>query len=206
MEYSKPKALFLDVGGVLGTNGWGHQSRKKVLDSFGIFAEEGLDERHLAYFELFETGRFTLDEYLQNWIFFRQRLFTSEEFKKKMFAESLPYEEMIALFKKLKQKHQLKIVVISNEGRDLALFRNKKFELDSFVDAFIYSSFLHCRKPNPDIYKYALDISQISPEEAFYIDDRELLIDAASHLGIQGIRHVSYENTVSALAKRGISL
>jgi len=77
-----------------------------------------------------------------------------------MFAQSKPYPEMIELVAQLKARHGLKVVVVSNEARELNVHRIRKFKLDGFVDSFVSSCFVHVRKPDADIFRLALDISR----------------------------------------------
>jgi putative hydrolase of the HAD superfamily len=123
-----------------------------------------------------------------------------------MFAQSQPYPEMIQLIRSLKARHALKVAVVSNEGRELTVYRIQKFRLAEFVDFFISSCFVHFRKPDADIYRMALDIAQVSPENVAYIEDRALFVEVARGLGIRGIHHRSYESTRAALAALGLSL
>ena len=90
---------------------------------------------------------------------------------------------------------------MSNEGRELMLHRMNRFNLKAFIDFFVCSSFVHLRKPDFDIYRLALDLSQVKPEEVIYIDDRPLLIEIGQQLGMQSIHHISYEKTQKLLEK-----
>ena len=56
--------LFLDVGGVLLTNGWGHQSRALAAKAFDLNLEE-MEDRHHLTFDTYEVGKLTLEEYLE---------------------------------------------------------------------------------------------------------------------------------------------
>jgi len=47
-----------------------------------------------------------------------------------MFAQSKPYPEMIKLVAQLKSQRGLKIIVVSNEARELNEYRIRKFKLD----------------------------------------------------------------------------
>jgi len=74
------------------------------------------------------------------------------------------------------------------------------------VDFFIVSCFVHCRKPEPAIYQMALDIAQVEPSEAVYIDDQALFVQVAQKFGIHAIHHTGYDATRAALAALGLSL
>lgn len=192
------EALFMDNGGVLMTNGWDHTLRKKTAETFGIDYEE-MDTRHRMIFEFYETGKMTFDEYLKWTVFFERRVFSLQDVKQFVFDAVRPYDEMIDFIKRMRKEHNLKIIMTSNEGRELAVDRIRRFNLKSFFDFFVVSSFVGCRKPDPELYRYAIDLSQIEPSKIVYIDDRPLLIEVGKSLGLRGIHHKSVESTESAL-------
>ena len=199
------KALFLDVGGVLLTNGWDRSMRQRAAATFHLDYAD-MDERHHLTFDTFESGKLTLDEYLDRTIFYQQRPFSREEFKSFMFAQSEPYPQMIEWVCALKERYPLKVAVVSNEGRELTVYRVHKFGLMEFVDFFIVSSFVHFRKPDKDMYRMALDIAQVSPEQVAYVEDRLMFVEVAQSLGIRGVHHTGYESTRDTLKVLGLRL
>jgi putative hydrolase of the HAD superfamily len=122
-----------------------------------------------------------------------------------MFEQSRPHPEMIDLIRELKRRYRLKIVAVSNEGRELTLHRVKTFQLSDFIDFFVSSCFVHMRKPDEDMYRMALDGSQVPAAEALYIDDRPMFVDVAAAMGIRGIRHTGDRATRAALAEFGLA-
>ena len=106
---------------------------------------------------------------------------------------------MIDLIRKLKERYNLRTVAVSNEGRELTIHRINKFELDTFIDMFISSCFVHFRKPDVDMYRMALDIARVHPSKVVYIDDRQIFVEVANSLDIHGIHHTSYQSTRTAL-------
>ena len=200
-------ALFLDVGGVMLTNGWDRKSREAAAKQFNLDLDE-LNDRHRMTFDTYESGKLSLDEYLNRSVFYKDRSFTPEQFRTFMFEQSIAYPEMIDLIKGLKARYGLKIAVVNNEGRELNEYRIKTFYLNEFVDFFISSCFVHFRKPDADIWKIALDIAQVPREEVVYIDDRAMFVQVAQGLGLKGIVH-NYKNvgaTRDALAALGLVL
>lgn len=203
MDNSKSiTTLFLDIGGVLLTNGWDRDARTLAAKTFNLDHDE-MDERHHLTFATYEVGKLTLEEYLMLVVFYEKRTFTMDEFRRFMFDYSKPYPEMIKLICNLKKKFGLKIAVVSNEGRELTEYRIKKFKLDYFIDFFISSCFVHFRKPDSDMYRIALEIAQVSPENVLYIEDRLMFIQIAASLGIRGIHHTDYQSTASKLELLG---
>jgi putative hydrolase of the HAD superfamily len=206
MEKSIPiTTLFLDIGGVLLTNAWGHVSRRLAADAFNLNYSD-IDVRHHLNQVTYEEGKLTLGEYLTRVVFYEKRDFTPDQFREFMFTQTTPFMEMIELIRKLKEKYMLKIAVINNEGRELNEYRIKKFHLNQFVDFFVSSCFVHFRKPDADIFRVALDIAQIPAERALYIEDLQMYVDVARDLGIRGIRHKNYLSTSAELASMGLEI
>lgn len=205
MESPSITTLFLDIGGVLLTNGWDRGSRRRAAETFGLDYAE-MDERHHLTFDTYEEGKLSLQEYINRVIFYEPRPFTRDEFREFMFSRSQPHQEMIDLVRALKAHHRLKVVALSNEGRELTLHRINKFSMAEYVDFFISSCFVHYRKPDADIYRIAMDISQVRPSQAVYIDDRAMFVEIARGLGINGIHHAGHESTRSALGSYGLIL
>jgi putative hydrolase of the HAD superfamily len=200
---TKVKALFLDVGGVMLSNGWDRRSRETAAKQFGLDLDE-LNDRHRMTFDTYESGKLSLDEYLERVVFYTDRSFTREQFRSFMFDQSVAYPEMIGLIKALKVRYGLRIAVVNNEGRELNEHRIKTFQLGEFVDFFISSCFVHFRKPDADIWKIALDIAQVPIEEVVYIDDRPMFAQIAEGLGIRSIVHKKFEDTRDILAGMGL--
>ena len=203
MEALPITALFLDIGGVLLTNGWDHQGRRRAAKHFKLEWAE-MEERHGLTFDTYEEGKLTLEEYLGRVVFYQKRPFTRDRFRRFMFAQSKPYPEMIELAAQLKARYGLKIAVVSNEARELNAYRIRKFKLDAFVDSFISSCFVHVRKPDAEIFRLALDIAQAPAGQVVYIENTPMFVQIAEGLGIRSILHTDYRSTHAKLASLGL--
>lgn len=189
------KILFSDIGGVLLSNGWGHESRMAAAEKFHIDYEE-MDVLHNFIFNVYEMGKISLDDYLNTVVFNHKRDFSREEFKEFIFSSSVQLPDMLPWFIEWKSKHEnIKVISINNEARELNQFRINKFHLHDFFDAFVSSCEVGMRKPDPEIFLLALGIAQAKPEECLYFDDRIMLVEAAKKVGIHAFHHVSFENT-----------
>jgi putative hydrolase of the HAD superfamily len=197
------RTLFLDIGGVLLTNGWDHHARKRAATNFKLELAE-MEDRHHLTFDTYEEGKLTLEEYLGRVVFYQKRPFTRAQFRRFMFAQSKPYPEMIELVAQLKVRHGLKIVVVSNEARELNVHRIRKFKLDRVVDSFVSSCFVHIRKPDADMFRLALDISQAPARQVVYIENTPMFVQVAEGLGIRSILHTDYRSTRAKLASLGL--
>jgi putative hydrolase of the HAD superfamily len=195
--------VFVDIGGVLLTNEWDHHARQQAAANFNLDLAE-MEERHHLNFNTYEEGKITLEEYLNRVIFYQKRSFSRTQFQNFMLAQSKPYPEMIELITQLKIRYGLKIVVISNTGRELNQYRIQKFKLDRFVDSFISSCFVHIRKPDTDIFRLALDVAQAQARQAIYIEDTSMFVQIAEDLGILSILHTGYSSTCAKLASFGL--
>ncbi|MEO8553893.1 MAG: HAD family phosphatase [Kofleriaceae bacterium] len=195
--------LFLDIGGVVLSNGWDHHARRRAAKALAIDDAE-LEQRHRAAFEVFETGKLTIDEYLGLVVFHCKRSFTRARFRRFMFEQSQPHPAMLALVARLRTVHELKVVVVSNEARELNAYRIRTFGLAKLVDGFVSSCFVGIRKPDPQIFRLALDLAQAAPSQVVYIDDTEMFVEVAARLGIRSVHHVDARSTAAKLASFGL--
>jgi putative hydrolase of the HAD superfamily len=195
--------LLLDIGGVLLTDGWDHLARKRAAAHFKLDRAE-MEDRHHLTFEIYEQGKITLEEYLSLVVFQEKRSFTRGQFRSFMFAQSKPFPEMIDMIKRLRERTGVKIVIVSNEGRELNAHRIQKFKLDSLADCFISSCFVHLRKPDVDIFDLALDIAQVEASQAVFIDNTPMFVQIAQGLGIQSILHTDLKSTGAMLSAIGL--
>jgi putative hydrolase of the HAD superfamily len=197
--------LFLDIGGLILTNGWDRAMRRRAAETFALDFDE-MNERHNLTFDTYERGLLSLDAYLQRVVFHQERPFTPEQFKSFMLEQSQLLDGNLELFRKIADAYGLQVAAISNEGRELAIHRIHEFHLADFMDFFIISSFVRFRKPDEDIFRLALDIAQVRPEQALYVDDRLLFVEVAQGMGIHSIHHEDLAKTCRSLEDLGLTL
>lgn len=197
-DSSHIEAVFIDIGGVLLTNGWGHESRQKAAKVFGFDYEE-MNALHTFIYNVFEIGSISLDQYLNTVLFYKSRDFSKEEFKNFMYAQSVELPQLLPWIKSWKKRTQLSVFALSNESRELNDYRIEKFQLHELFDGFFSSCYLGFRKPDPRIFHTAMRIAQVNTSQCIYIDDRELLVNFAKNMGINSIQHTSFEETKQIL-------
>lgn len=73
-------ALFLDIGGVLLTDGWGHESRAQTAMAFDLDTKE-MENRHHQAFDTYEAGKLSLADYLNHVVFYQKRPFSPLSFR-----------------------------------------------------------------------------------------------------------------------------
>ncbi|MDB5031892.1 HAD-IA family hydrolase [Mucilaginibacter sp.] len=197
METNDLKILFFDIGGILLTNGWGHESRKLAAEKFGLDYAE-VNALHTFIFNVYEIGSVTLDEYLDTVVFNHPRDFAREDFKEFIYQQSVELPTL-AWLKEWKKDCGFRIISINNEGKELNDYRVKKFKLHDFFDAFVSSCEVKLRKPDPSIWKLAMGIAQVQPNQCVYFDDRIMFVNAAQQLGIRSFQHTDLESTKKIL-------
>lgn len=194
MKTSQVKVVFIDIGGVLLSNGWSHLSREKAAKKFNLNYKE-MEVLHNFIFNVFEIGSITLDDYLDTVVFNHPRDFSKEAFKNFMFAQSVELPDMLPWLKAWKKNCGVRVFSINNESWELNDYRIKKFSQHQCFDGFFSSCHVGRRKPDPGIFHLAMGIAQAQPEECVYFDDRLMLVQAAQKLGIRSFHHEDFEST-----------
>jgi putative hydrolase of the HAD superfamily len=88
---------------------------------------------------------------------------------------TLTYPDMIGMVAHLKARRGLQIGVVSNDSLELNSHRIRMYKLDG------------SRKPDANIFRLALDITQTSSHQAMYIENISMLVQIAGGLGLRHI-------------------
>jgi putative hydrolase of the HAD superfamily len=192
------RAIFWDVGGVLLTNAWDRAQRIIALEHFHLDEEE-FHDRHEMVVSSFERGKMTLDEYLDRTVFYRSRAFSRDAFRDFMFSLSQPFPKIIALAQTLSDSGKYFMGTINNESRELNYYRIEKCGLRQIFRLFVSSCFVGFRKPERDIYRLALEMTQIPAEACCFIDDRALNLENPRRLGMNVVHYRNAEQLKSEL-------
>lgn len=195
--------LFFDIGGVLLTNGWDTPCRKRAAEQFGFDYPE-FQTRHEMSKTAIETGRITLDTYLQRTVFHRPRPFSADDFKAFMYDQSQPLPESLDWLRDFASRGSCKLYTLNNESKELHEHRVKTFGLDSIFRGFLTSCYLGQAKPDDAIYAAALGIAGCSAANALFIDDRSLNVEAAGAAGFQAVHFTGVGPLRDALRQHGI--
>ena len=199
----KVSALFWDVGGVLLTNGWDQEGRSAAAARFHLDLEE-LERRHWRVADAFETGGLDLDRYLAETVFHEPRSFTPAEFVEFMHSRSRPYESALACARSFREGGRYVLTALNNESRELNEYRVATFHLREIFPFFLSSCYTGRRKPSPDAFRFALQVTQCAPDEALLLDDRRENVDAAAQLGLRTLWVQDPERVREELATAGI--
>jgi len=199
------KVLFFDVGGVLLTNGWDRRSRRLACETFDLDWED-FQDRHEFVSPEFETGRLTMAEYLRRTVFYRQREFTEAEFVGFMKQQSAAMPDSLAVLGELTNSGEYLLATLNNESRELNDYRIETFGLRGYFSMFLSSCYLGMKKPDEEIYRVAVDITQHQPEQCVFIDDRELNLECANLAGIHPIHFNNADQLRTSLGEVGVAV
>ena len=196
--------IFFDIGGVLLTDGWGHESRRAAAEKFGLDWDEYSD-RHEKVAHAIEINRMTHERYLDRAIFYRPRPFTRDEFRDFFFAQSQPKPDSLSVAEELGTSGRFFMATLNNEIMELNVYRIEKFGLRRYFPVFFSSCFLGLRKPDEAIYRMVLQITQRTPEECIFIDDREVNLECPRELGIKTILFKDAAQLRTELVSHGVA-
>jgi putative hydrolase of the HAD superfamily len=197
--------LFWDIGGVILTNGWDHNSRAAAASTFNFDWEEFRD-RHDLSFPAFDSGQITLNEYIDRTLFYRPRPFTREDFTAFMLAQSKEYPETRAVLDAVARSGKYLVGSINNEPFELNEYRIKQFDLRRDFLMFFSSCYIHSRKPEEHIFRVALEVTQRPPQQCIFVDDRPLNLDSPKRLGFNVIHHQNAQQLRTELRNYGVEV
>lgn len=108
-----------------------------------------------------------------------------------------------AFLEKLSKHHRM--ALLSNTDPLHVAHMEKSFDFLECFPVRIYSCRVGASKPNPLIYKEALQACRVGAQEAIYIDDVAAYAEAAERLGMKGIVFKSPEQLQSELRALGVA-
>ena len=187
--------LLIDWGGVLTTS---------VLDSFAAFCRrEQLPEDAVrdafggAAREILvdlENGDIDIATFERR---LARHLHTEpDHLAERLMAEARPDQAMRDAVKRF-HDHGVTTVLVSNSWRG----RDDYEGLDDRFDAVVLSQELRIRKPDPRIYRKALELVALPPERCVFVDDLGGNLKPAKQLGMTTIRHESAPMTIAELER-----
>ena len=98
------------------------------------------------------------------------------------------------------------MATINNESKELNQYRIQTFGLREIFSVFVSSCFVGLRKPEAGIYRLALELTQKSPPDCCFIDDRALNLEAARQFGMHTIEMQDVEQLRRELRKLAVEI
>ena len=203
----KPRGLLVDWGGVL-TSG--------LTEALGAWAEgDGIDydayftavtdwldasavEAELNPIHALERGQIAVPDFEVKLAAVLRRRdggpVAAEGLIERMFAHFEHQPQMSALVRRARDAG-IRTALLSNSW-------GNQYPRDTWAgmfDAIVISGEVGLRKPEPDIYRYAADAVGLVPAECVFVDDMKPNIEGAEAVGMRGVHHIGYEETLRTL-------
>lgn len=106
---------------------------------------------------------------------------------------------MVALLQRLRPHYRL--ALLTNAWRGGRHVLTERFPLAPLVDDIVISAEVGLAKPDPAIYRLALDRLEVAPHEALFVDDKERNTRAAANLGIVTVCFETTPQTIGAIER-----
>ena len=196
--------LFLDIGGVLLTDGWDHHARKRAATNFKLECgrdggSASPDLRHLRGGQTHAGGIPEPDGLLReatvhagsvSGIHVRAIATLSRDDRAGRAAQGTARAE-----DRRGQQRSARTECVSDSN----VQAGSSLSISLFPPALS-----HLRKPDADIFRLALDIAQTPAEQVVYIENTPMFVQIAEGLGIRSILHTDYRSTCAKLASFGL--
>lgn len=201
MTYS---LLLSDLGGVVvdfEADRLVHQISQLLGRSFEDVQQAVYHEELLLPFEL---GRITPMEYYEG---LKERLGFSWSYPQFVRAWNDILRENPEVTRVLRQLRQdCRLVALSNTNELHLRYIKQAIPSLSIFHEWIGSCDVGLRKPDPQIYRFALERMGVEARAAVYVDDRPELVEAGSALGLTAIRFQSSRQLAKDLQALGFAV
>jgi len=208
------RCVISDFGGVLTT---------PLMHSFAAFQDQtGIEPEQLGnamqriaeahgehpLYEL-EKGRLSEQEFLER---LREELRADlgripelHGFKEIYFNALEPNQPMIEVMRSLRDRG-LRMALLTNNVREWEPLWRTMLPVDEIFEFVVDSAFVGMRKPEPEIYELTLGrmrettgLADLAPGDCLFVDDVEVNVEAARHLGIEAIHFRSNEQAIAEI-------
>ncbi len=192
------RAVFFDFGGVIMRTEY-QSPRQKLAERFNM----DYDEMDRAVFGSDSARRASLGEITEDahWAAvlkrFKQPASEMQAFRNNFFGGDVIDHNLVEYIRSLRGK-KFHTGLISNAWSGLREFITRKNLIDLF-DTVIISAEIGAVKPSAKIYEVALDQAKVGADEAVFVDDMPVNIEACEKVGMKGILFNDPEKSLSRL-------
>jgi HAD superfamily hydrolase (TIGR01549 family) len=190
------KAIIFDFAGVISTDGYWIWLNENVKDIEG----------QRAYFqklsEKVDRAAITNKEFID--LIAKKTGIEKALIWPGVFKKIIINYDLLEYIKKLKSNY--KIGLLSNFTFQWLDEIFQKYNLSDYFDAKFISSRFKVIKPQPQAFNKILRLLGVSRDQAVFVDDRQVHVDAASALGIKAFLYTSNEKLMSDFENYGISV
>lgn len=188
--------ILFDFSGVIGTDGY-----KQWEQDLGKISDEGQAMRQQINNEI-DKGKISIDEFIKRTA--SALGVVPHTVKDEIIHRIVINMELVRLIKILKYKY--KIGLLSNYHHEWLEPIIDQYKLRSLFDSIYISSRFGLIKPEEAAFRKALGLIGAKPDEAIFVDDRHIHVEAANRLGIHGILYETTEILKKDLNALGIRL
>lgn len=202
----KIKAVIFDLGNVLvdldpriSAEKLAGSANKRVEDIYSIFSESEL-------IKLFEEGKISPEEFysrVKEILGFQAGIEKFKEMWNEVFLLNPGNRKVYDLIRQLRPNYTT--ALLSNTNLPHFEYLKAAFPVFDHFHHIFLSYEMGLVKPDPRIYRKALDVLNVDPAEVFYTDDRPDLIAAAAGMGIRAFVFKGYGQLVKDLAGCGVT-
>lgn len=189
------KAVIFDMGGVI-LRSDDRKPRQELAKKYGLSAEE-LEEMVFdsPSAKVATVGQISEREHWKE-VFASLKVSPEDEqaFQDAFWAGDSCDEGLIQFLRDFRP--HIKTGLLSNAWSGAREMLTHKYKVIDAFDTSIFSFEVGMAKPDPAIYHYILDLMQVKPEEAIFLDDFERNILAANQVGIHGVRFVNRDQAM----------
>lgn len=204
MDRNKIKAIIFDYGGVI-TNDLDELLIHDIADKFQLAYGDALDIVN-GLVKPYQRGTISDEEFWKQFSTKAGKKLPSgfESLWTDKYAVEVTDQRVIDLAKKLKNAGYM-VPLLSNTIPPHARF-NRKHGFFGLFDPVVLSIDTGARKPEGKIYRKMLEKLSLFPNECVFIDDKKEYADAASKIGIHGLKFDSYEKLINDLSRLNVNV
>ncbi len=107
--------------------------------------------------------------------------------------------ELLEYIRRLRPRY--KVGLLSNAWDDLRQTMHQRWNIDGLFDVMIISAEVKLLKPDPRVFRLAMERLQVQPGEAVFIDDVMENVEAARKEGLVAIQYLGLQPTLEALER-----
>ena len=193
--------IFFDVGGVLLTD----FIEAKVMDLAKKYRVDSnvLLKAKQKYRPLADEGRISDPEFWQQVLKSVNVTAVENDWNLDAYMEEI--DGGIEIARKLKQ-NGYQIAILSNDSKQMSAQRRKKYGFDDLFHNIFISYMYGVIKPDPEIFKIALNELNVLPQQCVFLDDRKDNVKSSQQLGIQSVLFENSQQVINELKNFGLEI